>query len=99
MPLRAVMLVATLLCIFCGLAHADFKYKQSGQFTNGVAQVKAALSTQTAQVTVYVQGAFLRIDLPDGTYGIIDLEGRREIQVDPKIGQQASNSRLTSGRI
>ena len=84
MPLRAVMLVATLLCIFCGLAHADFKYKQSGQFTNGVAKVKAALGPQAAEVTAYVQGAFLRIDLPDGTYGIIDLDGRRDIQVDPK---------------
>jgi hypothetical protein len=42
------------------------------------------LGTQATEVTVYVQDAFLRIDLPDGTYGIIDLEGRREIQVDPK---------------
>ena len=84
MQVRAVMLVATLLCMFCGLAHADFKYTQSGQFTNGVARVKAALGTQAAEVTVSVQGAFLRIDLPDGAYGIIDLDGRRDIQVDPK---------------
>jgi len=78
------VLVATFLCMFCGLAHADFKYTQSGQFTNGLAQVKAVLGTQAAEVTVYVQGAFLRIDLPDGTYGIIDLDGRRDIQIDPK---------------
>jgi hypothetical protein len=78
------MLVATFHCMFCGMAHADFKYTQSGQFTNGLAQVKAVLGTQATEVTVYVQDAFLRIDLPDGTYGIIDLEGRREIQVDPK---------------
>ena len=78
------MRVATLLCMFCGLAHADFKYTQSGQFTNGVAQVKAVLGTQATEVTIYVQGAFLRIDLPDGTYGIIDLDNRREIQIDPK---------------
>ena len=78
------MLVATLLCMFYGLAHADFKYTQSGQFTNGVARIKAALGTQAAEVTVSLQGAFLRIDLSDGTYGIIDLDGRRDIQVDPK---------------
>lgn len=70
--------------MFCGLAHADFKYTQSGQFTNGIAKAKAALSTQAEEITVYVQGASLRIDLPDGRYGIIDLEGHREIQVDPK---------------
>jgi hypothetical protein len=84
MPLRTVMFVATLLCISCGLAHADFKYTQSGQFTNGLARIKAAVGSQAAEVTFSVQGAILRIDLPDGTYGIIDLEGRREIQVDPK---------------
>jgi hypothetical protein len=64
MPVRTVMLVATFLCMFCGPAHADFKYTQSGQFTNGVAQVKAVFRTQATEVTVYVQDAFLRIDLP-----------------------------------
>jgi hypothetical protein len=70
--------------MFCGLAHADFKYTQSGQFTNGVAKAKATFGTQVSEITIYVQGASLRIDLPDGSYGIIDLEGRREIQVEPK---------------
>src|SRR6516165_6814253 len=84
MSRRILMLVAAFFGMFCEVAHADFKYTQSGQFTNGVAQVKAILGTQATEVTVYVQDAFLRIDLPDGTYGIIDLEGRREIQVDPK---------------
>jgi hypothetical protein len=50
---------------------------QSGQFTTGVAQVKASLGTQETEATVYVQGAFLWIDLPVGTYGIIDLDARR----------------------
>jgi len=77
MSARTVMLVATFLCLFCGLGEADFQYKQSGQFTTGVAQVKAALGTQATEATVYVQGAFLRIDLPVGTYGIIDLDARR----------------------
>ena len=81
---RTVVLGAMFLCMFCRPTHADFKYTQSGQFTNGLAQVKALLSTQAAEVTVYVQGAFLRIDLPDGTYGIIDLDGHRDIQIDPK---------------
>jgi len=84
MLLRAVMLVATFFGMVCGLAHADFKYTQSGQLSNGAANFKAAFGTQAAEVTIYVQGAFLRIDLPDGRYGIIDLDGRRDIQVDPK---------------
>jgi len=84
MLLRTVMLVATFFGMVCGLAHADFKYTQSAQFTNGIAQAKAAFGTQPADVTIYVQGAFLRIDLPDDMYGIIDLDGRKEIQVDPK---------------
>ena len=84
MPVRTVMLVATFLCTLCAQAHADFKYKQSGQLSNGDAKAKAVFGTQAAEVTIYVQGAFLRIDLPDGRYGIIDLDGRRDIQVDPK---------------
>jgi len=84
MPVRTVMLVATFLCTLCAQAHADFRYKQSGQLSNGGASLKAAFGTQAAEVTIYVQGAFLRIDLPDGRYGIIDLDGRRDIQVDPE---------------
>jgi hypothetical protein len=78
------MLVATFFGMVCGLAHADFRYKQSGQLSNGVANAKAVFGTQAAEITIYVQGPFLRIDLPDGRYGIIDLDGRRDIQVDPK---------------
>jgi hypothetical protein len=57
------MLVAAFLGMFCEMAHADFKYTQSGQFTNGVAQVKAFLGIQATEITVYVQDPFLRIDL------------------------------------
>jgi hypothetical protein len=90
MPVRTVMLVATFLCTLGAQAHADFRYKQSGQLSNGPANAKAAFGTQGAEVTIYVQGAFLRIDLPDGRYGIIDLDGRRDIQVDPKSRTLAS---------
>ena len=81
MPVRTIVLVTTFLC---GLAHADFRYTQSGRFTNGGGQAKAAFGIQATQVTIYVKGEFLRIDLPDGGYGIIDLNGHRDIQVDPK---------------
>ena len=84
MPVRTVILLGTFLCMVCGLAHADFKYTQSGQLSNGVAKAKAIFGAQASEVTIYVKGAFLRIDLPDGRYGIIDLDGRRDIQLDPK---------------
>jgi hypothetical protein len=74
MPVRTIVLFAKFPC---GLAHADFKYMQSGQFTNSVAEAKAAFGTQITQVTIYVKGEFLRLDLPDGLYGIIDLDRRR----------------------
>ena len=114
MRVRTVMRVATLLCMFCGLAHADFKYTQSGQFTNGVAQVKAVLGTQATEVTIYVKGAFLRIDLPDGTYGIIIWTIAEKFKLIPRpeptaseplmksvhvIRRQTSSSRPTSRRI
>lgn len=81
---RTCILVATSLFMICVPSRADFKYTQSGQFTNGVAKAKEAFGTQATEVTIYVKGASLRIDLPDGMYGIIDLEGQRDIQVDPK---------------
>ena len=45
--------------MFCEMAHAGFKYTQSGQFTNDVAQVKAFLGIQATEITVYVQDPFL----------------------------------------
>jgi hypothetical protein len=81
---RTFLLVATSLLMICVPSRADFKYTQSGELTNGVAKAKAGFDTQAAEVTIYVKGASLRIDLRDGTYGIIDLEGQRDIQIDPK---------------
>ncbi len=81
---RTCTLVAISLSLICVPSRADFKYTQSGQFTNGVDKAKAAFDAQATEVTIYVKGTSLRIDLPDGTYGIIDLEGQRDIQVDPK---------------
>ena len=80
---RILILVAMSLIMICVPSHADFKYTQSGQLTNGIAKAKEAFGTQSTEVTIYVKGASLRIDLPDGTYGIVDLEGQRDIQVDP----------------
>lgn len=81
---RTCTLVAASLFLICVPSRADFKYTQSGQFTNGVDKAKAAFDAQATEVTIYVKSASLRIDLPDGTYGIIDLEGQRDIEVDPK---------------
>ena len=81
---RTCTLVAASLFLICVPSRADFKYTQSGQFTNGVDKAKAAFDAQATEVTIYVKRASLRIDLPDVTYGIIDLQGQRDIEVDPK---------------
>lgn len=74
---RTCTLVAISLFLICVPSRADFKYTQSGQFTNGVDKAKAAFDAQAIEVTIYVKGTSLRIDLTDGTYGIVDLEGQR----------------------
>lgn len=68
------------LLLTSALCHADFKFTQSGQLRGVTLGAKAIPATV---VTTYVKGSYLRIDLPDGSYGIIDLNGRRDIQVDP----------------
>ncbi len=80
-PARWLQHPSSLICV---PSRADFKYTQSGQFTNGVDKAQSAFDAKATEVTIYVKGASLRIDLPDGTYGIIDLESQRDIQIDPK---------------
>lgn len=69
------------LLLTSALGRADFKFTQSGQLTGTLLGAKAIPATV---VTTYVKGPYLRIDLPDGSYGIVDLSGRRDIQIDPK---------------
>lgn len=69
------------LLLTSALGRADFKFTQSGQVTGTPGGAKAI---KAVAVTTYVKGSYLRIDLPDGSYGIVDLNGRRDIQVDSR---------------
>jgi hypothetical protein len=81
MPREELFLVVTAFLLTSSLARADFRFTQSGQVT-GTSVARGA--THPFVTTTYVKGARLRIDLPDGSYGIIDLDRRLDIQVDPK---------------
>ena len=78
---RTVALVISFLFLISAFGRADSKYTQSGQVTGG--RGMNVLDAGGTATTTYVKGACLRIDLPSGRYGIVDLNGRREIQVDP----------------
>ncbi|MGH9356906.1 MAG: hypothetical protein ACRD10_12315, partial [Terriglobia bacterium] len=87
-----LLLVSTMSC-------ADFKYTQTSQITGGaMAGMVKAMSvfskrlSEPTQTVTYVKAAFLRTDHADGSYQIIDLDGRRFIQVFP---QKSSYSVMT----
>jgi hypothetical protein len=73
-------------------ARADFKYTETSKITGG--SLKGAMkfagvfSKQASQITKpmvtthYVKGKHLRTDNPDGQIQIIDLEGRRILNID-----------------
>ena len=73
-------------------ARADFKYVETSRITGGA--VKSAMklagvfSKQSAQAmqpivtTHYIKGNRLRTDNPDGKIQIVDVEGRRIIEID-----------------
>jgi hypothetical protein len=63
------------------LGKADFKYTVSSRVTAGPL---ARSIPQATEATIYVRGDYLRIDLPDGSYIIGDLNGRRETWVNAK---------------
>ena len=81
-------LFAAALLSMCSLGRADFRYTESGELTGMDVTASIAkygyVGPRTTVTATSVQGACLRIDLADGTYGIVDLEGRREFQVNPK---------------
>jgi len=72
--------VSLCLLSFCTLGYADFKYTVSSQVTGGPL---ARRLPQAMETTIYVRGAYLRIDLADGSYVIADLKERRETWVNP----------------
>lgn len=75
---------------------ADFKYTETLQVTGGalVSMAKFAAASpkdarnrqkqalQPVTITHYVKGNVLRTDRPDGTIEIVDLDGRRIIEID-----------------
>jgi hypothetical protein len=73
-------------------ARADFKYTETSKITGGALKsamkVAGIFSKQSAQAmqpivtTHYVKGKRLRTDNPDGKIQIIDVEGRRIIEID-----------------
>ncbi|MGH9353551.1 MAG: hypothetical protein ACRD2G_15550 [Terriglobia bacterium] len=87
--------LAVVACIFlaCGSGRADFKYIQTSQITGGamagmmkglgVFSKSARQAAGPMQSVTYIKGGRLRTDQADGSYQIIDLDGRRIIHVDP----------------
>jgi len=85
--------VAALVPLLCGLSQADFKYSEKSQITGGamVGMVKMAgifskdakSSLQPTTRTVAVKGGKMRTEESDGKIQIIDLDGRRFINIDP----------------
>lgn len=82
---------AVLISFVAASGRADFKYTQTSQITGGaMAGMVHAMGIfskklrEPAESTTYVKGDFLRTDQADGSYQIIDVDGKRVIQVDPK---------------
>ena len=75
-------------------ARADFKYTDTSKITGGtlknmmktvgIFSKQASESMKPVVTTHYVKGNKLRTDHADGTIQIIDLDGRRVIEIDPK---------------
>jgi hypothetical protein len=90
--------IATGVCVVLMLgsvpAHADFKYTETTQMTGGslmnmmktvsMFSKQASKSTQPTTTTHAVKGNRLRTENADGKIQIIDLDGRRFIEIDPQ---------------
>lgn len=93
MPARKVRLFASFILFAATACHADFKYTQSSQVTGGtlvsmtktlgVFSKNARQITEPQLSTTMVKGNRMRQERPDGTVSIIDLDGRRFINIDP----------------
>jgi hypothetical protein len=87
---KLLTVVAVSLLAVCAQSRADFKYVQSSQVTGGMMAGMMKFmghfnknTNQAGQTTTYVKGSYLRNDQQDGSFQIIDLNGRRMIQVTP----------------
>ena len=87
-----VLLSILLLALLSVPARADFKYTETAKITGGalkgamkiagVFNKQASEAMKPVVTTHYVKGKRLRSDNPDGKIQIIDLEGRRIIDID-----------------
>jgi hypothetical protein len=87
-----VLFTATLM--LCGTCRADFKYSETTKITGGAMMgavkfvsvfsknAKQAMAPTTR--TVYVKGNQMRDEHSDGKIQIIDLQGKRFIEIDPQ---------------
>ena len=73
---------------------ADFKYTDTSKITGGslksmmktvgIFSKQASAAMKPIVTTHYVKGGKLRTDRPDGTFEIIDLDGRKMVFIDPQ---------------
>lgn len=93
MKTLSVTLSILLLAPLSVPARADFKYTETSKITGGalksamkfagVFSKQASQATKPIVTTHYIKGKRLRTDNSDGQTQIIDLEGRRIIDIDP----------------
>ena len=86
--------VFSALVLLCGICRADFKYSETTKVTGGalmgavkfasVFSKNAKQSMAPTTRTVSVKGNKMREDQSDGKVQIIDLEGKRFIEIDPQ---------------
>jgi hypothetical protein len=90
---KRVTVLTTIGALFlCSLGYADFKYSESSQITGGAMagmmkfvgafSKEAKQATAPTQSTIYVKGNRMRRDESMGKVHIIDLDGRRMIDID-----------------
>ena len=94
MQFRKGTAIAALVPVLCGLSQADFKYSETSKITGGALMGMAKMagifskdakaSMQPTTRTVAIKGNKMRTEESDGTIQIIDLDGRRFINIDPK---------------
>jgi hypothetical protein len=92
MNFRSVMAIMTVTVLMAGTSRADFKYTQQSKVTGGtLASVSKSLSvfsknarqaTAPQTTTTMIHGNRLRTEGTTGTVQIIDLDGRRFINID-----------------
>lgn len=91
---RTTTTVFSALVLLCGICRADFKYSETTKVTGGammgavkfasVFSKNAKQSMAPSTRTVSVKANKMREDQSDGKVQIIDLEGKRFIEIDPQ---------------